>query len=154
MNFLLGIFLTLGGVLVTWIGVKTFRQTRASRGWPSVAGVITCSGTKSHGSLRGGPATIADVRFAYEVAGRKLEGDKISFGQYATGGGGHARKEADIYPVGKPVTVFYDPNNSAIAILEPGGSSSYFLAGFMLLFGVPMMLVGLLYLLAGIAGMF
>lgn len=64
MNFFLGIFLTLGGVLVTWIGMKTFRQTRASLKWPSGMGTITGSGTKTQSSLRSRPATSADVRCA------------------------------------------------------------------------------------------
>lgn len=94
-------------------------QARSSLRWPSVMGTVTGSGTKTQSSLRGGPATAADVRYMYEVDGKRFEGTRISFGQYGTGDGGHARKEAEKYPVGKPVTVYYDPNSPATAVLEP-----------------------------------
>jgi len=149
MTILYGVLITASGCLLLWLGVKTLRTARASKKWPVAAGVVVFSGTEAKSSLGDGPATYAKVRYEYEVEGRKYSSERISIGQYGTGGGGHAKAEAAKYPVGAIVKVFYDPADPSQAVLEPGGA--LFLAIFLLFFGVIMLPLGLLMLLAGIA---
>jgi hypothetical protein len=145
MHVIYGIAILAGGILISWLGIKTLRQSRASLRWPKVVGVITCSGNMCRRA-----AMYADVKAQYTVDGKTYTTDQISFGQYGTGGGGHAQKEVDRYPKDKEVLVYYDLANPALAVLEPGGGSAVFLTCFMLFFGLPMVPIGLLMFLGGL----
>lgn len=146
MNLLMGLGLLAGGIITSVVFWRTWRLARASVRWPTVPGVILYSGTKSASVLRGGPATVADVRYRYDVDGRSYEGTRISVGQYGTGGGGHARAESARYPQGNDVAVYYDPAKPGESVLEPGGA--VFLSLFLLVFATLMLAVGALFLLA------
>lgn len=145
MNILYGIAMTAAGVICFIMGRNTLRTARASKKWPTVQGTITSSGTVLMNTLQGGPATAASVKYEYEVEGKKYSADRISMGQYGTGGGGHAKAEAAKYPEGKTVEVHYDPQNPSQAVLEPGGA--IFTSVFLLSFAAMLFPVGLLFLI-------
>lgn len=72
-----------------------------------------------------GPRYIAEIRYAYSVAGRHYTGDKYRFGAFNRTDKRWARQLADAHPVGRSVTVYYDADNPALSVLAPGlqGSS-------------------------------
>lgn len=148
MNMLYGIAMTAAGIICFIIGRNTLKTARASKKWPAVQGKITSSGTAQMNTLQGGPAYAASVKYEYEVDGKKYNADRISMGQYGTGGGGHAKAEAAKYPAGKTVAVHYDPQNPSQAVLEPGGA--VFTSVFLLFFAVILAPVGLLFLIASL----
>ena len=68
------------------------------------------------------------------VADSRYSSDNVSFGQYS-GNRSHAEEIVAKYPVGSRVTVYYDPEDVATAVLEPGVTwSSYLLIGMGVLF--------------------
>ncbi len=80
----------------------------------------------------------ADIRFAFEVEGEQFESDSYRFGVTGHSDQSEANRAVSKYPVGADVTVYYDPQNPELAILEPGVGGTDF---FMLLFLTPFNLV-------------
>lgn len=137
-------------ITCSYLGVKTFWQSLASYRWPTVAGVVTYSGTKKLSGGKGGPSIYADISYKYVVNEMEFESDKISFGQWGSGGGGHAQKLTNKYPVAKTVKVHYNPADPAIAVIEPGGVGAFFYAAFLMFFALLGLLIGLKELILGI----
>jgi hypothetical protein len=66
------------------------------------------------------------VKYTYQAIGQEYEGDKLGFGfQQSFGSQSKAQAALARFPVGAQVTVYYDPNNPAEAVLErkAGGST-------------------------------
>jgi Protein of unknown function (DUF3592) len=92
-------------------------DSRAAR-WPSVAGVVTRSSLaptplEDDGSL--------DLAYRYRVAGVTYQGGRLAYGKRWQA---KARETIERYPVGRPVTVFYDPACPGRAVIEPDGGGS------------------------------
>ncbi len=77
------------------------------------------------------------VRYRYHVAGEAYVGFRVAYSGY-----GSSRRAMDDlirpYPVGRQVTVYYDPRNPAVAVLDIAAPSDWM---YWLLFGVASMLV-------------
>lgn len=102
-----------------WVAYSFARQAQSPR-YPSVMGTITRSQVRT---LRGGTRQrntyfSYDVRFAYEVEGRKYEGDRLRF--YSEGDFEDPGVLARHFRVNDSVPVFYRPGDPTDAILEPG----------------------------------
>lgn len=82
-----------------------------SLNWPSTAGYIRFSDLVVR---RVGEKAVAEVRFSYTVNGRMYEGEGSQFG-----GSVSNAETVHEFQVG-PATVYYSPNNPAIAVLRPG----------------------------------
>jgi hypothetical protein len=112
-------------------------------GWPTVTGTIIASVTfVEEGEY--GKTTYPSVSYSYEVAGRIYEGDRIEWsGPLWTDNLQRLQRFGSAHPVGSRVTVYYDPDNPANALLEPKalGAAEMFLY-LAVLFGI----VGLLLL--------
>jgi hypothetical protein len=64
------------------------------------------------------------VAYAYFVNGTYLQGERLRLGpRVLSSEAADARREITRYPVGSPVTVWYDPQNPADAVLERGGGA-------------------------------
>ena len=120
------ILLTIAGAFVLVIGlvgffvVRQWRTARASRSWPVAAGTVLSGEIKAVTERSSdGETTISvpHLRYAYEVDGRRFEGERIRFGRIRESERG-ARKILERYPVGAGVEVRYDPANPAEATLE------------------------------------
>jgi hypothetical protein len=116
-------------------------RTHASQTWPSTVGTILESGTTQNYRGRVHPS----VKYSYAVGGAAYEGWTIQLSaEYA--GAAQAREIAQRFRAG-PVQVYYDPNNPAEAVLQPGGNArvQWFMLGIgSLIFGVG--LLALLFL--------
>lgn len=108
-RILVGIFLVLWG-LVSSLGVSNIVYAKArSTSWPTTHGVIKVSKTDTQGR--------ADVTYGYTVKGKEYTGSCVNFHDY------HHNEGIVIsarYPVGKTVTVSYNPVGPSDSCLEPG----------------------------------
>lgn len=147
MDLIYGICMTAAGVACFIYGRRSFKTARDSKKWPTVEGIVLESGTEVMSGFEG-RAIGAKVKYEYEAGGVKYTSDRISVGQYGTGGGGHAKAEAARYPAGKKVTVYYDPKNPGQALLEPGGA--LLLSAFLLFFAAMLIPLGLLFFVASL----
>jgi hypothetical protein len=116
---LVAVFLGVAG-LIGYFMMRQLRSALASRNWPAAPGTVL-SGTVQALSERHSDGTstyfVPRLRYAYEVDGRRYEGERIRFGQIRESERG-ARKVLEQYPAGSPVEVRYDPANPAEATLE------------------------------------
>jgi len=120
------------GVLALIIAVGSLYWTldtratvRASATWPAANGVVVSSGVKRDSTrIRGGGYNIhhvADVRYAYEVGGRRYESNTFAFGTaHAFPDSAAALAEVSAYPPGHAVRVYHDPDDPATSCLAPG----------------------------------
>lgn len=115
--------------LVTWpicawfivTGRAARAQALASQSWPTAPGTVLES--KVDTSLRmlsknRNYKHVPTVRYAYEVAGKRHEGDRIQFGLTEAASKSVAEQTIKPYPVGGKVNVFYDPKDPAKSVLE------------------------------------
>lgn len=131
MIFLL-VFVGVGIGLSLW-GWSVLQKARVSESWPQAQGEIVSSEVRRSDDENGSSYS-GDVTFEYVVADSRYSSDNVSFGQYS-GNRSHAEEIVAKYPVGSRVTVYYDPEDVATAVLEPGVTwSSYFLIGMGVLF--------------------
>ncbi len=104
-------------------------KARTMSRWPTVAGKISSSWAVLDGER---------VKYDYAVGGHSYVGHRVSW--RAAGGSSTAdptaQELAEKYPPGSAVTIFYDPNHPASAVLEPRNmQNAIFAAVFMFAFG-------------------
>jgi hypothetical protein len=114
--------------------MRSRRLAQASARWPTTPGTITTSSVieeviedRSNNDSNNNKAIIrtihrfqVDLRFGYRVDRRDFVGTNVSWGWTAVYGLRElAEKAASQYPQGRPVTVYYDPEQPGNAVLEP-----------------------------------
>ncbi len=140
--------LFLGGLFTfagTWAVVTawwSWHKSRESATWPTVEGRVVETQVHRCDDSEG-PFFCPQVRYAYLVMGRTYTGEQISFSmppEFTSHEG--AKAFLDRYPVGSKVTVFYNPNDPAEAVLsrDASGMVLYFILGLIFLPGGLMML--------------
>lgn len=95
--------------------------------WPTTTGRIVSSGADAYEDwrdrlARSYPRTFhkAAVVYRYEVNGREYLGDRVRLGVVVSATSpGVARRLAAKYPVGREVTVYYDPQRPGESVLRP-----------------------------------
>ena len=124
------------------------RRMHAARNWPSTSGVVvrseveevTSSSDSSTGSL------MPFVMYRYSVAGQHYHARQIKLGMTSGGSLRAAEKQIAPFPVGKTVTVHYDPEQPADAALIYGSGHLWVLGGLAaLLFAVAVYASGVLH---------
>ena len=127
----------LGGILYA---VFDGLRSRRSAGWPSTSGRVVESEFRLFREQRSGPHdhrerppnALAHMRYEYHVAGRRYIGHRIRWTDVRLGESA-ASEWIAAYPVGRAVTVHYDPAAPQKAVLEPGaavaGSCSLIVGG-------------------------
>jgi hypothetical protein len=131
----------LAGAAAAWVGVDGGLRAGESTGWPAVPGTVVRSSVQEERSTtRSGPPTVTHrpvVVYRYEVNGTPHEGQRIAFGEYATGDPADAAQVIARYPAGGQVSVHYRPDDPGQAVLEPGGAGlPWLLAGIGVLFAL------------------
>ncbi len=131
----------LAGSLFIVTGVREMRLASASEEWPSTTGTVLSATVDSSSSSSGSSSRTyhASVAYTYRVAGSDFEGTTISYGAYGTGDYERAARIAARYEAGEPVRVYYQPDDPAESVLEPGSHS---LPWASLAFGAVFALVG------------
>jgi hypothetical protein len=122
-----GLFLLLGlgGIYGAW---SWRRRGQESLHWPTVQGKIVASQITTDVSRDsdGDESTVhgADIRYRYSVDGVAHESKTVQWaGDFKSSGTSWQGKRVAKYPVGAGVTVYYDPRNPAVAVLEPASRS-------------------------------
>lgn len=100
------------GIVLIIMTVQDFARARSSFTWPEASAVVLSD--PEHNSAR--------PRYVYVVGGETYESRRIGFFRLPIPGGKHAQ----LAP-GDNVTIYVDPDNPSIAVLQPGGSSLVFL---------------------------
>ena len=130
-----GIFFAVG-VGISIYGWTVLQNGRDSENWPSTQGQIVNSAVRVS-SDEDGTTYHADVTFDYVVNDHRYTGDEVSFGQYGSSNRNHAREIVARYASGTGVLVYYNPEQSQTAVLEPGVTwSSFFILGMGLCFSI------------------
>jgi hypothetical protein len=146
------LFAVIGYFVAFTFGKPILDNAKASRDWPSVPGVITRSAVATKRS-DGKTMYSFDVVYRYQVEGRELTCNSVFFGgNTSSSNSSAAYKVTGRYPEGAEVDVYYEPENPANAVLEPGARwQSYIVFGIGLVFlivGVLVLGSSLFYLLA------
>jgi len=123
------LFLSLG-IMYLARGISRRQMAARSLQWPVTEGRILSASVKtemrsdSEGSDM--EVYLPEASYSYTVAGKAYQGNVIRFGieQFGYGVLERAQKHIERYEAGTPVPVHYDPNDSAVAVLEPGESGS------------------------------
>lgn len=121
------------GLLLLLVFIGFHRRASAVRRWPTINGRIVSSGIhqfqqrrdEAKRTMRGRRMMqtmyMPVVEYAYSVGGRDLTSRSIWDGTEVSGSQAYAQSIAARYPVGKTVTVHYDPADPDKTALEVGG---------------------------------
>lgn len=127
--FSMGIFLLIGVGLTFW-GWTILQNARASASWPTADGKVTKSEVTRSTDAEGSDSYSPEVTYTYSVNNTGFSNDTIKFGENSYGSRNKANGIAAGYPIGKSVTVYYDPEKPERSVLEPGVSAgSYIVIG-------------------------
>lgn len=107
--------------ILAWLGGR--QEAAESRQWPSVPGQITSRKITESRSRDGGIDRSALIKYSYSVNGKIYEGDRIKVEATTD------VSEAEHYPEGTAVVVFYNAAKPEVSVLQQGGSG-------MLLWGI------------------
>lgn len=131
-----GIFLLIGAGLAYW-GWNILQTAKASASWPTAEGIVTESEVSHSTDSEGGDSYSPEVTYRYQVGNLFYENNTIKFGENAYSSRRRAEQIAATYPVGRGVTVYYNPDQPDRSVLEPGVSAgSYIVLAIGLLFVV------------------
>jgi hypothetical protein len=92
-------------------------RARASEAWPTVPGVVETSKVEQRLTKSGIFYKLA-LSYRYDVDGNGYEGDTAQFGPRRVTAQELIEELAQKYPAGQKVTVHYDPDDPATAVLE------------------------------------
>src|SRR5579872_362901 len=96
-----------------------YYRARNSAQWPQAQGVITLSRLVS-GRFKQTKGYRPEIQYRYQVGATEYLGSRRSFENVHLATQPASQGVIDADPVGKSVTVFYDPKDPASALLEPG----------------------------------
>jgi len=138
------------GYFIVHLAVDAYRMGEASEAWPTVQGSVIHAKVVS--SLRNGKTHYsADIQYAYRIDGKQYKSGRIDTspgtGSSSSDSSG-AYEVVHDYPVGRVVSVYYDPSKPWVSVLEPGMPTTTWLV-----FGIGcvFMLMGGWIALSGIA---
>jgi len=127
--FSMGIFLLIGVGLTFW-GWNILQNARASASWPTADGIVTQSIVSRSTDADGADSYSPEITYSYKVDNTNFTNSTIKFGENSYSSRKKAEGIAAGYPIGKNVTVYYDPEKPDRAVLEPGVSAgSYIVIG-------------------------
>lgn len=109
-----GIVLTFDGMFA----VTTWKQYQSNH-FQTVTGTITRSEVKTGRTSKGGTTYSPVLAYRYEVGSKNFTGTRIRFGGRVSGKS-YANEMVNSHPVDSHVTVYYNPDDPSVALLEPG----------------------------------
>ena len=109
------IFVGIGGAAAV-SALVDLRSGKRTAAWPRVKGkVLTSSVVESHS--KSGTSYNAEVKYEYEVDGIRHTSDRIKFG-WESVDEQSAKGTTERYPAGSLVTVYHDPQEPSLSVLE------------------------------------
>jgi hypothetical protein len=97
---------------------RYFRAKNSAQ-WPQTQGIITSSHLVV-GRFKQTKGYRPEIQYRYQVGATEYSGSRRSFNRPHLAMQAASQNVIDAYPVGKTVAVFYDPEDPAFALLEPG----------------------------------
>ncbi|HPR38577.1 MAG TPA: DUF3592 domain-containing protein [Spirochaetota bacterium] len=142
------IVLLLGSVIFGY-GCRDTRSAKESLNWPEAPGVVTASFVHEYTEIDDSePAYTPRVGYSYKADGKSYSNDLISFEiNSMRSRSDKTRSWAETiisdYPIGNPVTVYYNPANPQISVLQKGAATDWkiFLGSLFIITGA----IGILY---------
>jgi Protein of unknown function (DUF3592) len=135
------LFLLVGLILLA-IGARQIYQGQQSEHWPTVTGKIAVAELGKHidrdsDNTTSSTTYSADISYDYLVDDVAYVNSAVHFGSLNSSDPSVARRLLQRYPVGKQVTVYYNPARPQQAVLEPGiQGSTWVLPGLGLIFSL------------------
>jgi energy-coupling factor transporter transmembrane protein EcfT len=121
-----GLLFVVAGIAFACFGYTSYQKGLESKNWPVAKGSVTQSEiekrtetTGSGTSRRKVVKSYPVVKYTYSVGNRDYQSGRITFGQSKD-----AHHTVARYPKGKNIQVYYNPENPAEAVLEPGGDAT------------------------------
>ncbi len=144
MNYYLIILglLTVGGILTTIWGLRSWRQTRRVGHWPIVDGTIESSTAQSIDD-----DLLPEIVFRYEVDGKQYR-NTIMLPSGTLPSQELAKHLEEDYPVGKTVSVRYHPDTHGTSSVE--GTQNKGGDIFIIIFGAASTVFGILAIIQGV----
>ncbi len=130
-----------------FIGYGFWRTYDARARFLTTPGVVTGSEIE-RSSSSDGTTYAANIEYEFELGGTSYTGDRHSFFSFGTSSSEHASEVVRRYPVGKRVTVYYDPGEPEQSVLEIDTRSFPAVA---ILFLTPFHCIGIGFLFGGVA---
>ena len=118
-GFIFGIVFMLIGLVISGASSYFLAQYKVSETWPSTGGIVVESFIEIDDDGENGNSYYPRVIYEYSVNGARYASQQVKIGfvqSFGTENG--ANKVLTSYPVGKNVTVYYDPAEPVIAVLE------------------------------------
>jgi len=139
------VFLLFAGLFLA-LTLPSYLRGKASLDWPTTGGHVVSAFVRAyHGRVRGwGGFTGYDleVRYEYEVAGRRYESSTLSYERISVD---EFRRSVH---TGEELRVFYDPRKPAHAVLQTGADRLWTTPFFLL--GLGLSAAGVVLLIVGI----
>lgn len=113
-----GLLLLVTGILFVYLGGRNVFQYRDATRWPTGKGVIIRSETKALEHAENSSTVIADIEYEYKVSGVRFTGTQIYLGTTRNSLSLFSQQVVRQFPVGREVTVHYNPAQTAVSFLE------------------------------------
>jgi hypothetical protein len=99
---------------------QSMSERQSAQNWASTTGTIMMSSVQTSHSATGGSSVYPVIVYQYEVNGKTYQSQSVHAGDkyLKVNIAGQAQKTVDKYPIGKQVTVYYNPNDPAECALE------------------------------------
>ncbi len=118
-----GLSATFGYIFIvfTLYPIRFLPEALASRSWPNVEGEITTSEEEKIGSNYN-VSIKPRIKYSYTVNGEIYESERIKVGTQSISSTdrGWVERTLERYPLGKKLTVYYNPTFPEKTVLEPG----------------------------------
>lgn len=141
----LGVGLTVFGLLLEIKSVRIFTDVKESQSWPATQGIVISSSMEMYGSSDK-PSYKPRIIYRYMVNGTYYSGEKISLDAPVRHDYYYASQVVKQYPVGKSVLVYYKPEHPERALLElsDGPLVTLFAVIFFLIAGLFILIYGIM----------
>lgn len=117
--FFFGLFFaTIGGVVFYFIFVGPMLNVQAAKNWKQVQATVTHSEVDRHRDSDGDTTYSIDIKYQYEVDGRRHTGERYHFITGSSSGRSGKQDVVDDHPVGKQITIHVDPNDHTNAVIN------------------------------------
>ncbi|MET0336103.1 MAG: DUF3592 domain-containing protein [Rhizobacter sp.] len=116
-----------GGGLLVYTQVPPILEGWRSRDWPSTQGTVESAqavhryGRTQNRQFSGNQTHVIELRYAFDIEGRRYTGTRRSLddeGKVSTPES--AQMQVAAYPVGRVLTVWYDPQDPKRSLTAPG----------------------------------
>ena len=118
----IGLIPLLIGLFLMHRGGKNLLEAYNSKSWNQTEGTITISEVRPLASIPSSsmrnPVPVAHIEYTFVVNEITYTADRRSFNDYGSDVRDQQQNIVDRYPVGKKVTVYFDPGNPQHAIIE------------------------------------